>query len=221
MNSIVSAASLATATAVAVPSMANPAPTADATSFPDLVARFMRVRERWRTQRALNQAWSDKIDGLLFKATGISRAEWPDNPRHPRWTEFQATHGRIIDENPSGDPTDEHGCSIAWTEIDNQLRPLAKAMLNQTPRSTTDLAWQAEALLTADCELAEGDDIPDGSLVRKLIKNVFALSGTLPIPGLPAEAPTPEQPDPAKTEYVQESGMPFEPPLKGEGKKPQ
>jgi hypothetical protein len=64
-------------------------------------------------------------------------------------------------------------------------------MLSQTPQSATDLAWQAEALLTADCELAEGGDIPDGSLVRKLIKNVFALSGTLPIPGLPAEAPDP------------------------------
>jgi hypothetical protein len=96
-----------------------------------------------------------------------------------------------MDENPSPDPTDEHGCSIAWNEISDELWPLAEAMLSQTPQSATDLAWQAEALLTADCELAEGDDIPDGRLVRKLIKNVFALSGTLPIQGLPAEAPDP------------------------------
>ncbi len=31
-------------------------------------------------------------------------------------------------------------------------------------------------------------------------------------------AAMPEQPDPAKTEYVQESGMPFDPARKGEGK---
>jgi hypothetical protein len=33
-------------------------------------------------------------------------------------------------------------------------------------------------------------------------------------------ASTPEHADPEKTEYVQESGLPFEPPLKGEKKKP-
>jgi hypothetical protein len=32
-------------------------------------------------------------------------------------------------------------------------------------------------------------------------------------------AAAPEQPDPHKTEYVQESGMPFDPPIKGEGEK--
>jgi len=177
MNSIVSAASLATATAVVDPSIASAPPSVDATSFPELVARFVRSRERWRTQRARDQAEDDKIDNLLVRATGLTRAEQPESPSDPRWDEFNAAHHRIMEENPSDDPVDEEGASIAWNEINDELWPLAKAMLNQTPHSLTDLAWQAEAILTADPqELQSTDDNPGGRLLRSLLENISALA---------------------------------------------
>jgi hypothetical protein len=49
MNTMVSAASLVTATAITVPPIATAAPAVDAVSFPDLVARFLLLRERWKS----------------------------------------------------------------------------------------------------------------------------------------------------------------------------
>ncbi len=153
--------------AIATPSIASP--TTDAVSFPALVAQFVRVRDRWRAQRALDRAHIDKIRKLCPKAIGMSYDQYLAlEVDDPRWEKANSVLSKI----PEDDPVDEDGCSIAWNEIDGELWPMTQAMLNETPRSLTDLAWQAEVLLTADPELA------DGSLVRKLLKNIFALSGT-------------------------------------------
>jgi hypothetical protein len=68
MNTMVSAASLATAAAVAAPSIANATPAA--VSFPDLVARFLPLRERWKSETTT----SGELDKICSQLTRIATA---------------------------------------------------------------------------------------------------------------------------------------------------
>jgi hypothetical protein len=113
MNTMVSAASLTAAATVAAPSIASTTHTVDTVSFPSLVAKFVRVRERWRSRSERDQADSDKIKRLFYDATGID--DWAAiDYRHPRFEEMLELRRKIINENPSDvdDPVDETGCSI-------------------------------------------------------------------------------------------------------------
>jgi hypothetical protein len=65
MNSMVSAASLTTAAAVAAPRIASAAPAADTVSFPDLVARFLPLRDRWKVEELDSEL--DKVNRQLMR----------------------------------------------------------------------------------------------------------------------------------------------------------
>jgi hypothetical protein len=67
MNTMVSAASIATAAAVATPSIATAAPTGGTVSFPELAARFLALHDRWK-----DETWKD----------GASDREYDDLNRH-------------------------------------------------------------------------------------------------------------------------------------------
>jgi len=139
MNTMVSTASLATAVAVAAPPIATTAPTTDAVSFPDLVARFLPLRERW-------------------KSSAISDSEW-----------------------------DETG---------TRLTPVVIAIVNQPPKSLSDLGWQAEAFLTwaDDFETIEEHDDEADRMVKTLLANVRSLA--TPLPMVPNIVPAAETADP-------------------------
>ncbi len=187
MNSIVSAAAVATATAI--PSQSIIAAPADRTavSFPDLVARFIRIRERENAYTESSNAYFRKIDQLFFEATGISTDErlavdWKSEPE--RFQQLDAVLSRIFKENPNeNDPTDKNGCSTAWPLIQDELNAVAFAMLNRPPQSLTDLAWQTEALLLADPELRQGDNA-EHPMLPKFFENVRVLAGPLAIPNV-------------------------------------
>ena len=189
MNSIVSTASLATATAVTV------SPTAT-TSFPDLVARFVQVHARWVAQRSRDEAWSDKISDLFYKTSGITNEQrLAMDESDPRWEAVKAQYHKAIDDTPDDDPVDEYGASIAWDEIWDELWPVSEAMISREPKSIVDLGWQAEALVTAHFMELEspGTDLGE-QLIRKLIRNVRAFTEPLPLPttNLVTTAPTPD-----------------------------
>jgi hypothetical protein len=185
MNTMVSAASLATAAAVVTPSIASAAPVLGDVSFPELVERFVVIHERWARHEAKSKAWSDKIDRLFFEATGVS----PDgllraDCRDPGQQELLDIHLQIMKENRSDDPVDDEGASIELSEICAELWPLADAMLSKTPRSIADLGWQTEALLTSDVNLRESlsgtnFDYPD---LPRFFQNIRALAGPLSVP---------------------------------------
>ena len=69
MNTMVSAASLATVAAVATPSIANATPAA--VSFPDLVARFLPLRDRWKSETATTGELDEICPQLCRIATAI------------------------------------------------------------------------------------------------------------------------------------------------------
>jgi hypothetical protein len=179
MNTMVSAAAFAPAAAVATPSIVAPA--CREVSFPGLVKRFMQVRERWSAQREMNQAWSDRIDQQMTAATGLSceqlREISHDDPRRP---EIDAIFKRVCVDDPS-DPLDAEGCSIAWTEISDELDSVANAMLRRRPLSATDLAWQAEALMTADSELRDDLNTEHYPMLARLLENIRELAGPSPL----------------------------------------
>lgn len=190
LNIIASTAAVAAATTTAAPAMAADWPVgkhvASDVSFPELLGRFVRIRERWSSQVFRDKAWSDKIDQLLFEATGVTRS-WRGQLRYddPAFAEIDRAHAKIMQENPSNDPVDEHGASIAWDEIFDELYPVVRAMLNCAPRSVADLGWQTEAVLILDAELREGPDLwnqyPE---LPQLIENIRKLAGPLSIPSI-------------------------------------
>jgi hypothetical protein len=149
---------------------------ADSVSFPELVSKFIPLRERWRAQVAIDEVHSTLFNDLFQKATGFSVDEWRSllGTNDLRWKEGEAAFRKISNENPSDDD-DEDGCSIAWNELNGELCPLAEEMLSRTPQSLADLAWQAEVLFLTEPEL-DDDDEGDG-LHWQFIKNVRALGG--------------------------------------------
>jgi hypothetical protein len=77
MNTMVSAASLATAAAVATPPINTAASSADAVSFPDLVARFLPLRERWKSETAT----TSELDEICGQLCRIATAIVNQNPK--------------------------------------------------------------------------------------------------------------------------------------------
>jgi hypothetical protein len=78
-----------------------------------------------------------------------------------------------------------------WNEISDELWPLSETILDQTPRSLVDLAWQAEALAVSDAELRDSDDFTL-CRVRRLFENIRTLSGPLSIPNVVCLPTTPD-----------------------------
>jgi hypothetical protein len=152
-------------------------------SFPDLVAKFVQIRERWSTQIESDKAYSKKIDRLFFEATGVPMDEYRVlDWQSERSRQLQEVSNRIYKENPDeNDQFDESGISTAWLSINEELDAVALAMLNRPPQSTSDLAWQTEALLLAENELREGSHA-EHPMLPKLFENIRSLSGPLSIP---------------------------------------
>jgi hypothetical protein len=176
MNSIVSGASLASAVATATAVEALPVtPPVQETSFPDLVARFLRAREREIRQRASDKAHSKILHEAFHRETGVTMAEYREiDHTSPRWTELTEAFRRVSRRNPDKhNPSDEDGCSIAWSEISDELHPLTEAMLAKSPKSVVDIAWQAEALYITDAEVQESQEF---EWVRQLIANIHAFA---------------------------------------------
>jgi hypothetical protein len=179
MNTMVSAATLATAAAVAAPTIVAAAPVGDV-SFPDLVAQLVRVRERLNERRVDVKAWSDKINQLFFDATGLTNDERLaiDRGEDPRQESFQEIHTRLMEENPYWGDDD------ALDRLVNDLWLVVEAIVSRTPTSVADLAWQAEALVTADPEILSdlGEACYEG-LQAQVFKNIRTLAGPLPLLG--------------------------------------
>lgn len=171
------AALTAAATLAAVPVTAGAAVDAvdiGAVSFPELVDRFVRVCARRDAQLALDRADSAKTERLLDQATGLTREQRNEiKPTDPRWADYVANLDRIVKENPSSDPVDEDGDSVAWNEIHDELFPLCDAILERRPQSLADLAWQAEAFIVAYGEFLDDEN---GAGALKLADNIRRLA---------------------------------------------
>ena len=178
MNSIVSAASVASAAAVAAPTIADAAaPAMKAVSFPDLIPRFVRLRERWHAQLERDQAETDHINKLFFEASGITNKQRLElDCNSPEGVQANDIRHAIAD---SVYALDDDG----WTEISEEADVVCAAILRQTPHSIIDLAWQAEAAATMETEMFESQE-DFGELVIQVLKNVRALAGPLPIPDI-------------------------------------
>jgi hypothetical protein len=177
MNTMVSAASLATAAAVAAPTIASAAPAGDV-SFPDLVAEFVKIRERLNEQRANFKAWSGKLDQLFFDATGVTNDEGLaiDCSVDPRGKRLVEIRKRLMKENPYWGDDD------AFDRIQSELWSVAEVMFSRQPMSVTDLAWQAEALVTADPDLfIDRKEALSERLHRQVFENIRTLAGPQPL----------------------------------------
>src|ERR1700733_7309999 len=76
-----------------------------ACSFPDLVAQFIQVRERWLEQTAIEKAERDQLEGLFEKARGFSFREWRAlDVDDPRYRQAEAIYQTLCDDNQSHDP---------------------------------------------------------------------------------------------------------------------
>jgi hypothetical protein len=170
MNSIVSAAAVASATAI--PSQSVHREPFGEVSFPGLVARFVKVQQRCDDQREKDQMRREVIHRLFSAETGLPpNVMFPPRPKSARWRKLDAIRSRLWDQNPDPD-MDQNGASIAWPDIQDELYEVAKEMLDRGANSLTDLAWQAEALWIID-----RDDSPD-VFASKLINNIRSLTSS-------------------------------------------
>jgi hypothetical protein len=135
-------AAIGTGAAVASPAAAE-------TSFPDLVARFIRLRERQNAQIEKDKAHTDFLHARFYEGTG---EHWPrvlENPGGPVYWAKAKVFYTIREENP----TDSF---IVWREIEEELEPLTEEIIKRVPQSFADLACQIEVLF-----VTEGLDVDD------------------------------------------------------------
>jgi hypothetical protein len=165
---------LAGASAIPIAACTSAAASADDVSFPDLVARFVHVRGRYHERKARDEVHSRLIDLLLNETTGMTEEQRNSiNVGDPRFDQLVKDINEAYRQIPDDDPVDEHGGSIAWTEISDEMSSVSEAMLGQVPRSAADLAWQAEALVISDCEILYSDHAES---MCQLFRNIFALA---------------------------------------------
>lgn len=186
MNSIVSTASLATATALTtVPALAGELPAASIgeVSFPDLVAQFIRVRQRWAAQRGRDDEHAKKVDDAMFEATGMTSKEFYAIPYgDPRWEGIHAAFNKAWKEAPDPDPVDEHGASIEWDAILDQLWPVAeeaeaeRQVIRAPAKNLADVRLRAlvmrQIIIDAE-ELGEPGDNRHHAALDALIADIF------------------------------------------------
>ncbi len=179
------------AAATTAPSISSEASPTEVCSFPELAARFVRIHQRWSAQRESDEAYRERIGQLFFGATGVSmddfhKLDWEDE----QCQRLRDVYNQIGNQNPDpNSPNDEDGCSIAWAEIQDELDAVEEEMLDRTPESIVDLAWQAAVLWTADAQYWDGDVRVS---LRQLFKNIRALASLMsPASSLPPPSPAP------------------------------
>jgi hypothetical protein len=119
---------------------------------------------------ARDLAWFRKVDRLVDEATGMEREERKAlRYNDPAFNKYVDDADRIIArDHPYPDP------DTVWDEIHAELYSISEAMLSQVPRLLADLAWQAEAAATSNCEMfLDGDNYERA--MRPLFRNIFAL----------------------------------------------
>jgi hypothetical protein len=177
MNTMVSAASLATAAAVVAPPLATTAPALDAVSFPELVARFIPLHQRCMEMRAKEAAMHENIDRLASEMTGIEYGSFADlEVDDPSYNVVSIARRKVIDDMRSGDSAAE---DRDLDELVEELEPVIKAIVNQPSKSLHDLGWQAEAITTLDQDLEtidDGDDDAERNL-KTMLANIRRLAG--------------------------------------------
>ena len=177
--------------AAALPVFALPAISAPAyaatgdVSFPELAARYAAIYSRWLTQSILDHAHLAKFEATVTEATGIPRNQQPHfgDEGYEAYFAIRCDLSKTIE---SDDPVDEHGCSIVWNEIHDELFPLVHEILEQPARSIADLALQAQAFALGQNQYwidGLSEDNSEGKRVRAIIDSVCKFCGVDPLPG--------------------------------------
>jgi hypothetical protein len=176
MNTMVSAASLATAAAVVTPPLATTA-ALEAVSFPELLARFIPLHQRCMEMRAKEAAIHENIDRLASEMTGIEYGSFADlEVDDPSYNVVSIARRKVVDDMRSGDSAAE---DRDLDELVEELEPVIKAIVNQPSKSLHDLGWQAEAITTLDQDLEtidDGDDDAERNL-KTMLANIRRLAG--------------------------------------------
>lgn len=185
MNSVVSVASLATATAISSPAIsASPiAPGLDIEcSNADLKRRFEKMYERWLRQMLSDKAEEHVLHQEIVKRTGHSYASAQDpNADDVYWK----VRGEVIDERratlPAGFDEDK-----VWRELLELMWNIADEAFASKPMTLGDSVLQARctALQHNDwwcCECRELDRAK--TLIALTLENICAMAGADLFPG--------------------------------------
>ena len=154
-------------------------------SFPELAARYAAIYPRWLTQTTLDVASLDKFENMVGEATDIPRNQQPHfgDEGYEAYSDIRSVLAKTTKDDT---PVDEHGCSIVWKEIHDEIFPLVREILEQPARSIADLALQAQAFaLGHTFYWIDGlaDDDSEGKEVRAIIDSVCKFCGVDPLPG--------------------------------------
>lgn len=177
MNTIVSAAALATAAAL-------PAANANAASVctlpPDLIERFVRMRALFLDDRKRDELRRAEIDTRFRAATGVSLEEYYELEYNgPRRKELNVVHNKIWEEVPGSLSDEEVG------RLGDERWSVVEAIMECEPKTIVDIAWQAEAFLIADLEIVTSPPACSHERLIRLLFHHIRTLGALPPPDDP------------------------------------
>lgn len=186
MNTVVGAASLASTAAVARPSIA--ANLSPGSSSPDLSARLEAVRERWRVRHLADRESAAILEARLTAATGLPSDQYPrwddHSPEAKRYRALRLAAARELDD-PDTEPCDEHGCSIEWNSIHDEMFSVCLEILKRPALSVADIVLQAQAYALLYSEEWTSEPTNHGE-ARMLIESICRFAGVEALTGVEA-----------------------------------
>jgi hypothetical protein len=209
-------ASAAALPALAVPAVASAAPTqtAPTTLPPDLIERFVRMRAWFLDDHKQTTLFSAEVGRRFFAATGMTNEEYWDLKWNDPGIEKLRAVRRQIGEQLSGRNREEWNAEeeAETAALGDERWEVCSAIMDHTPQTITDLAWQAEAFLIADMEIVNSNPptCPHDQMRRLFFHRIRTL-GALPQPEDPFGAlainiePVPDCEDVETDESVTES----------------
>lgn len=154
--------------------------------FPELEKRLTAVRNRWIAKRKIDASRQDLFEARVTAATGVPRsAGLGIFEKTPESEAYWETRIRLSNSIPAEDPADEHGSSVIWNEIHDELYGVCEEIIGQSARTAADLGVQAQAYALMWHEYWTGGDSADD--VRAIVESICKFAVVEALPGVEVE----------------------------------
>jgi hypothetical protein len=186
MNSVVSVASLVSATAVALPvAVASDLPIPERSSYPELEAKLEAAHERWLQRELHSAAEQEDLEREVEAATGMS---FEDSPAcgEPGYAKYDRTRRRLVELHCERFPEaeDGNGGSIEYNEIWDQIDEVAEAASTIEIKTLADVGLVARACALKNYRYwTSARDADAADELRELTERLGAAAGIQLLPG--------------------------------------
>lgn len=171
---LAAASAISVVSAVAVPSLANAAPGADAELL-RLGVQLNRIGEEWLAQQLSDARRRAAWEEACIQA-GLPRLAHGSVPVE-EWRERNAKRHLVRDDDRD-DEHDEHGVNVAWESVHDRLIPLLDEILSYEAQTLAGLAVKTHAFALQNFDWWDDEDEERN---RQFLESLCSFLGITPV----------------------------------------